>query len=113
MLPLTSVAAVMTLLVPNPESAMDKASSFLSLTFRSGTIDNTSPNTVPIDVKKVENTFSYMFACIETSIHRINADPMCTCIPYSCVVKRMRLYLHRKKSCAYTRGALNSELRVN
>ena len=34
-------------------------------------------------------------------------------ILYLRVVKYTRLYLHRKKPFAYTRGALNSELRVN
>ena len=34
-------------------------------------------------------------------------------IPYSRVIRRMRLYLHRKKICAYKRVAPNKEQRLN
>ena len=34
-------------------------------------------------------------------------------LPYSRVIKRMRLYLHRKRICAYKRAAPNKEQRLN
>ena len=34
-------------------------------------------------------------------------------IPYSRVIRRMRLYLHRKRICAYKRAAPNKEQRLN
>ena len=42
--------------------------------------------------------------------------PHCMCtqqIPYSRVIRRMRLYLHRKRICAYKRPAPNKEQRLN
>ena len=33
-------------------------------------------------------------------------------IPYSRVIRRMRLYLHRKRICAYKRAAPNKEQRL-
>ena len=34
-------------------------------------------------------------------------------IPYSRVIRRMRLYLHRKRICAYKQAAPNKEQRLN
>ena len=34
-------------------------------------------------------------------------------IPYSRVIRRMRLYLHRKRICAYKRAVPNKEQRLN
>ena len=34
-------------------------------------------------------------------------------LPYSRVIRRMRLYLHRKRICAYKRAAPNKEQRLN